>query len=144
MSESRAKHVEGTSVDAPCLDAPREGTSPTRQEEIQWVTTPIDVGSLADSLFRVSMGNPQRGALESPTTNVDHEVSELEVGPRRLYCLQLDVMMVQDLSRLPPPQHSWTVATIKDMVATDAPNVKDCIILSPGSAVLFFGHHQEP
>ena len=30
------------------------------------------------------------------------------------------------------------------MVATDAPNVKDCIILNPGSAVLFFSHHQEP
>ena len=30
------------------------------------------------------------------------------------------------------------------MVVTDAPNVKDCIILGPGLAVLFFGHHQEP
>ena len=30
-----------------------------------------------------------------------------------------------------PPQHSWTVATIRDMVAGDAPNVKDCIILRP-------------
>ena len=53
-------------------------------------------------------------------------------------------MMVQDLSRPPPPQHSWTVATIKDMVVMDAPNVKDCIIHGPGLAVLFLGHHQEP
>ena len=30
------------------------------------------------------------------------------------------------------------------MVVTDALNVKDCIILSPGSALLFCGHHQEP
>ena len=30
------------------------------------------------------------------------------------------------------------------MVARDAPNVKECIILGPGSAILFFGHHQEP
>ena len=30
------------------------------------------------------------------------------------------------------------------MVATDTPNVKDCIILSLGSAVLFFSHHQGP
>ena len=30
------------------------------------------------------------------------------------------------------------------MVVTDAPNIKDCVILSPGSAILFFGHHQEP
>ena len=81
MSESRAKQVEGTSVDAPHLDAPREGTSPTQQEEIPWVTTPIDVGGLADSLFRVSMRNPQRGASESPITNADHEVHELDVGP---------------------------------------------------------------
>ena len=30
------------------------------------------------------------------------------------------------------------------MVARDAPNVKECIILSPGLAILFFGHQQEP
>ena len=29
------------------------------------------------------------------------------------------------------------------MVLTDAPNIKDCVILGPGSAVLFFGRHQE-
>ena len=30
------------------------------------------------------------------------------------------------------------------MVVGHAPNVKDCIILGPGLAVLFFGLHQEP
>ena len=30
------------------------------------------------------------------------------------------------------------------MVVMDVPNVKDCVILSLGSALLFFGHHQEP
>ena len=30
------------------------------------------------------------------------------------------------------------------MVSTDAPNIKDCVILGPGLAILFFGHHQEP
>ena len=53
-------------------------------------------------------------------------------------------MMVQDPSRPPPLHPSWTVATIKDMVVMDAPNVKDCVILSLGSPVLFFSHHQEP
>ena len=77
----RAKHIEGTSVDAPHLDAPQGDTSPTQQEEILQVTMPIEVGSLADSFFRVSMGNPQRGVLESPIPNADHEVSELDIGP---------------------------------------------------------------
>ena len=49
MSEMRAKHIEGTSVDAPHLDAPKGDTSPTRWEEIPWVTTPIEVGGLADT-----------------------------------------------------------------------------------------------
>ena len=80
MSESRAKRIEGTSVDAPCLDAPRGDTLPTQQEEIPWVTTTIEVGGLADSFFRVSMGNPQRGASESPIPNAGHEVSELDMG----------------------------------------------------------------
>ena len=81
MSDLRVKHAEGTSVDALHLDAPGEGTSPTQWEEVPWVTTLIDVGGLADSLYRVSMGNPQRGTLEGPITNVDHEVNELDVGP---------------------------------------------------------------
>ena len=145
MSETRAKHVGGTSVDAPCLDAQKGDTSPTQQEEILWVTTPIEVGGLAGNFFRVSLGNPQRGALESPIPNADCKVSELDIGPWQcLYCLQLDIVMVQDLSRQPPPWPLWTVAIIKDMVATDAPNVKDCVICSLGSALLFFGHHQEP
>ena len=81
MSESRAKCIEGTSVEAPHLDAPKGDTSPTQQEEIPWVTTPIDIGSLADNFFRVSMGNPQRGTSESPIPNAD-EVNELDIGPR--------------------------------------------------------------
>ena len=46
-------------------------------------------------------------------------------------------MMVQDPSRQPPPWPSWTVAVIKDMVVMDAPNIKDCVILGLGSAILF-------
>ena len=52
--------------------------------------------------------------------------------------------MVRQPSRPPPPRPAWTVAIIKDMVSTDAPNIKDCVILGPGSAILFFGRHQEP
>ena len=81
MSESRAKRVDSTSVDAPRLDVPKGDTSPTRWGEILQVTTPIEVGGLADNFFRVSVGNPQRGALESPIPNADCEVSELYIGP---------------------------------------------------------------
>ena len=52
--------------------------------------------------------------------------------------------MVRELSRPPPPRPAWTVAIIKDVVSTDAPNIKDCIILGLGSAILFFSRHQEP
>ena len=52
--------------------------------------------------------------------------------------------MVREPSRPPPPRPTWTVAIIKDMVSTDAPNIKDCVILGLGSAILFFSHHQEP
>ena len=81
MSESRANHIEGTSVEAPHLDAPKGDTSPTQWEEIPWVTTPIEVGSLADNFFRVSVGSPQRGTSESPIPNADHEVNKLDIGP---------------------------------------------------------------
>ena len=67
MSESGAKRVESTSVEAPHLDAPKGDTSPTQWEEIPWVTMPIDIGGLADNFFRVSVGNPQRETLERPS-----------------------------------------------------------------------------
>ena len=145
MSSPGAKPVEGTPVDAPCHITHREGTSPTHQDDTPWVTTPIEIGGLTDSLSRVLVENPQRQTLEGPMINAGHEVNELDVGPHRcLYCLQLDVALIQDPLRPPPPQHLWTTAAIWDMVARDAPNVKECVILGPGSAMLFFGHHQEP
>ena len=81
MSELRVKCVEGTSVGAPHLDAPKGNTSPTQWEEILWVTTPIDVGALSNNFFRVSVGNPQRGTSESPIPNADRKVNGLNVGP---------------------------------------------------------------
>ena len=97
MSELGAKQVEGTSVEAPHLDAPKGDTSPTWWEEILRVTTPIDVGGLADNFFRVSMGNPQRETSESPIPGKSLEVNELDVGLWWcLYCLQLDMTMVWD------------------------------------------------
>ena len=82
MSDSRAQHVEGTPMDASCLDAPREGTSPAQWDKVLWVITPIDVGGLADSLFRVSIGNPPRGTSEGPITNMSHKINELDMGPQ--------------------------------------------------------------
>ena len=69
-----------------------------------WYLSPIDVEGLADNLFRVSIGNPQRGISESPMPNMSHEANKLDMGlGQYLYCLQLDVTMVQDPSRPPTP-----------------------------------------
>ena len=73
--------MEGASVEAPHLDAPKGDTSPTRWDETPWVTTPIDVGALADNFFRVSVGNPQRKASESPILGAGWGVNESDVGP---------------------------------------------------------------
>ena len=145
MSSPGTKPVEGTPVDAPHYATHGEGTSPTCQDDTPRVTTPIEVGGLADSLSRVLVEDQQRQTLEGPIVNVGHKVDELDMGPHQcFYCLQLDAAWTQDPSRSPPPQHSWTTAVIWDMVARDAPNVKECIILGSGPAILFFGQHQEP
>ena len=73
--------MEGASVEAPHLDAPKGDTSPAQQDEIPQVTTPIDIGALADNFFRVSIGNPQREASESPILGTCREVNELDVRP---------------------------------------------------------------
>ena len=74
--------MEVASVEAPHLDAPKGDTSPTRRDETPWVTTPIDVGALADNFFRVSIGNPPRETSESPVLGASQEVNELDVGLR--------------------------------------------------------------
>ena len=43
--------MEGASVEAPHLDAPKEDTFSAQRDEIPRVTTPIDVGALADNFF---------------------------------------------------------------------------------------------
>ena len=112
-------------MDVPCLDAHREGNSPTQWDNIPWIYYACRYRGLADSVLKVSIGNPPRQTLEGPATNASHEVSKLDVGPHQhLYCLQIDVVMVQDPSRPPPPQHLWTTAAIRDMVARDAPQCK--------------------
>ena len=104
MSSPSAKPVEGTPVDAPHHTTHREGTSPIHWDDTLWVTTPIEMGSLTDSLSRVLVENPQRQTLEGPMINAGHEVNELDMGPHQhLYCLQLDVALIQDPSRPPPP-----------------------------------------
>ena len=65
---------------------------------------PTDIGGLADSLLKVSVENPSRWPPEGPVVNTRHKVSELDVGPHQhVIFLQLDIGMVQDLSRPPPP-----------------------------------------
>ena len=72
----------GTSVEAPHFDAPKGDISLTRRDEILQVTTPIDVGALVNNFLRVSVGNPQKEASESPVPGAGQEVNELDVGPR--------------------------------------------------------------
>ena len=74
--------MEGASVEAPHHGVPKGDTSPTQWDEIPWVTTPIDVGALANNFFRVSIGSPQREAPESPILGAGREVNELDVRPR--------------------------------------------------------------
>ena len=52
MSSPSAKPMEGTPVDASCHITHREGTSPTHWDDTPQVTTPIEMGSLTDSLGR--------------------------------------------------------------------------------------------
>ena len=74
--------MEGASFEAPHLDAQKGDTSPTQWDETPRVTTPIDIGALADNFFRVSVGNPQREASESPVPGTGRGVNELDVGPQ--------------------------------------------------------------
>ena len=67
MSEIRSQTSGGQLQLRPHTLMLQKGTLPLpRQDEISWVTTPIDEGALADNFFRVSVGNPQRETPESP------------------------------------------------------------------------------
>ena len=44
----------------------------------------------------------------------------------------------------PPPFHSWTAGIIHDIVVETVPNLRECIPIGPGSAILLFGRRMEP
>ena len=62
----------------------------------------------------------------------------------RYYCIQLDVVLSDVLGRPVPLSHAWTSVVIWDMIIRDVPNVCECILLGPGSAIPFFGRRLEP
>ena len=86
-----------------------------------------------------------RGPSRQPLEGLNKKSSKRNIGRPHHQCKPQGRQVGRGTTSMPsPPQHLWTVNTISHMVAGDAPNIKDCIILSPGSAILFFSHHQEP
>ena len=74
--------MEGASVEAHTLML-QKGTLPLPNGmKSHRLLQPIDIGALADNFFRVSIGNPQREASESPIPGTGREVNELDVRLR--------------------------------------------------------------
>ena len=122
MSKSGAKQVEGASVEAPHLDAPKGDTSPTQRMKSHGFTTPIDIGALANNFFRVSIGNPSKRGTGKP--HPGHRLRGKRVGCRTTMVSLLSTARHshgpenrQD-HHLPGP-HGQSLSS-RDMVSTDA------------------------
>ena len=78
------------------LDIHREGNSPTQMDKVPWVTMPIDIGGLVDSLHeglsRESFKMSTRGSCSDYTRQ---EVSELDVAPQPMHQQVFPIMIAE-------------------------------------------------
>ena len=65
----------------------------------------------------------------------------LSSHPNMKYCLEIRVMLTEELGAILPPSHSWTTPLVEDMLHKARTGLTKAVLIGPGSAVLFYGSH---
>ena len=115
---------------------------------------------LSDLVNKMSGANLQAdGHAEVPTQGVKDqwELEEEDSSPTHLhclclqprgccsshpnmkYCLEIRVMLTEELGAIPPPSHSWTAPLVEDMLCKARTGLTEAVVIGPGRAVLFYG-----
>ena len=61
--------------------------------------------------------------------------------PNMKYCLEIRVMLTEELGAIPPPSHSWTVPLVEDMLHEARTGLTEAVGIGPGRAILFYGRY---
>ena len=61
--------------------------------------------------------------------------------PNTKYCLEIRVMLTEELGAIPPPSHSWTAPLVEDMLCKARTGLTKAVVIGPGRVVLFYGRH---
>ena len=95
---------------------------------------------------------PTQGAkdlweLEEEDSSPSHLLSlspaqrPLSGHPNTKYCLEIRVMLTEELGAIPPPCHSWTAPLVEDMLHEARTRLTEAVVTGPCRAVLFYGRH---
>ena len=61
--------------------------------------------------------------------------------PNTKHCLEICVILTEELGAVPPPSHSWTAPLVEDMLHDARTGLTEVVVIGPGRAVLFYGRH---
>ena len=61
--------------------------------------------------------------------------------PNIKYCLEIYVILTEELGAVSLPSHSWTAPLVEDMLHDARASLTKVVVIGPGRAVLFYGRH---
>ena len=59
--------------------------------------------------------------------------------PETWYCLEIQVISIEEGGTTPPTPHAWQVPVVEDMVQDGRSSLTEVVVASPGQAILFYG-----
>ena len=59
--------------------------------------------------------------------------------PNTKHCLEICVILTEELGVVPPPSHSWVTPLVEDMLWDVRTSLTKAVVIGPGRAVLFYG-----
>ena len=84
-----------------------------------------------------------QGEDSSPTHLLSSSPAQrpLSIDPNTKYCLEIRVMLTEELGAIPLPSHSWMSLLVEDMLHKAKTGLNEAVVIGPVRAVLFYGRH---
>ena len=60
-------------------------------------------------------------------------------SPYTRHCLEIHVILIEEVGAVPPPSHAWTVPLLEDILCYSRTGLTEAVVTGPGRAVLFYG-----
>ena len=61
--------------------------------------------------------------------------------PNTKHCLEICVILTEELEAAPPTSYSWIAPLVEDMLHDARTRLTEAVVIGPGRAVLFYGRH---